>query len=63
MFNNWWSGYIGSQLDYILSDNNIHHIIIDNLSTGSKKLKNLKLGYIKLIFQKKKISKIIKEKY
>ena len=56
-------GYIGSQLSYILSDNNIHHIIIDNLSTGSKKLKNPKAQLYKIdISKKKKISKIIKEK-
>ena len=46
--------YIGSQLSYILSDNNINHTIIDNLSTGSKKLKILKLSYLILIYQKKK---------
>ena len=56
-------GYIGSQLSYILSDNNIRHIIIDNLSTGSKKLKNPKAQLYKIdISKKKKISKIIKEK-
>ena len=55
--------YIGSQLSYILSDNNIDHVIVDNLTTGFKNLKILKPNYLKLIYKKKKISKIIKKKY
>ena len=47
-------GYIGSQLSYILSDNNINHTIIDNLSTGSKKLKNPKAKLFNIDISKKK---------
>ena len=55
-------GYIGSQLSYILSDNNIDHVIVDNLTTGFKNLKNPKAKLFKIDISEKKISKIIKEK-
>ena len=42
------SGYIGSQLSYILTDNNFKHFIIDNLTTGDKKLLNPKAKFYKI---------------
>jgi len=55
-------GYIGSQLSYILSDNNLKHIIVDNLSTGHKILKNPKVKlYIEDISNKDKLKKILIE--
>ncbi len=56
------SGYIGSQLSYILTDNNFEHSIIDNLTTGDKKLLNPKAKFYKVNFEeKKKIITIIKK--
>ncbi len=56
-------GYIGSQLSYILSDNNLKHTVVDNLSTGYIKLKNPRSSFIKTdISNKKIISQIIKKK-
>ena len=57
------AGYIGSQLSYMLSDNNIIHTVIDNLSTGNKKLINPKASFFKVNYgDKKKITQIIKKK-
>ena len=57
------AGYIGSQLSYMLSDNNIIHTVIDNLSTGNKKLINPKASFFKVNYgDKKKIIQIIKKK-
>ena len=53
-------GYIGSQISYILSDNNIKHVIVDNLSTGYKILKNPKTELYQVdISNKKKIKEIL----
>ncbi len=48
------AGYIGSQLSYTLSDRNIKHVIIDDFSTGNKKLINPKADFFKLDFGDKK---------
>ena len=48
------AGYIGSQISYLLTDNKIKNIIIDNLSTGYKKLINKNQNSIKQIYQIKK---------
>ena len=56
------AGYIGSQLSYILTDNNIKHVIIDNISTGFEKLINPKAIFIKGNFANKlKLIKILKK--
>ena len=57
------AGYIGSQISFMLSDNNIEHTVIDNLSTGSKKLINPKASFFKINYgDKKKVIKILKKK-
>ena len=49
------AGYIGSQISYLLTDNKIKNIIIDNLSTGYKKLINKKSKFYKADISNKKI--------
>ena len=57
------AGYIGSQISYKLSDNKIKHSIIDNLSTGHKKLINRKASFFNINFgDKKNLKKIILKK-
>ena len=36
------AGYIGSNLSYLLSDKKIKHLVVDDLSTGNRKLINKK---------------------
>ena len=56
------AGYIGSQISYLLTDNKIKNIIIDNLSTGYKKLINKKSKFYKAdISNKKIINKILSQ--
>ncbi len=56
------AGYIGSNLSYLLSDQNIKHCIIDDLSTGHKKLINKKAKFYKEdISNKKEVLKILKK--
>ena len=56
------AGYIGSQISYLLTDNKIKNTIIDNLSTGYKKLINKKSKFFHCdILNENKIKKIIKE--
>tara|TARA_E500000178_G_scaffold348417_1_gene403480 strand:- start:268 stop:1230 length:963 start_codon:yes stop_codon:yes gene_type:complete len=56
------AGYIGSQISYLLSDNKIKNTIIDNLSTGHKKLINKKSKFYKAdISNKKKINLILRQ--
>lgn len=53
-------GYIGSQLSYVLSDNNLNHVVVDNLSTGYKILKNPKAKLYQVdISNKQKIKNIL----
>ena len=55
------AGYIGSQLSYILTDNNLKHVIVDDISTGFKKLINPNANFIKVNFADKiKLTKILK---
>ena len=57
------AGYIGSQISYKLSDNKINHSILDNFSTGNKKLLNPKANFFSLNFgDKKNLKKIILKK-
>ena len=57
------AGYIGSQISFMLSDNNIKHTVIDNLSTGNKKLINPKANFFKVDYgNKKQVVKILKKK-
>ena len=56
------AGYIGSQISYLLSDNKIKNTIIDNLSTGHRKLINKKSRFYQAdISDKKIINKIFKQ--
>lgn len=55
------AGYIGSHVSKLLSKNNFNPIIIDNLSTGNKKLLKYGQFYKCDISNKKKISEIIEE--
>ena len=56
------AGYIGSKLSYDLTDRGFNVVVVDNLSTGSKKLINPKVKFIKAnILDKKKIFTIIKK--
>jgi len=56
------AGYIGSHLSHLLSDKKINHVIVDNLSTGYKKLVNKRAKFYKVdISDKKKILKILKK--
>ena len=56
------AGYIGSQISYLLSDNKIKNTVIDNLSTGHKKLINKKSKFYKVdISNKKIINKILRQ--
>ena len=48
------AGYIGSQISYLLTDNKIKNTIIDNLSTGHKKLINKKSKFYKVDISNKK---------
>lgn len=55
------AGYIGSKIAYDLTDEGFEVIIVDNLSTGHKKLINPKAKFYKLnILETEKVSKIIK---
>ena len=45
------AGYVGSQLSYLLTDNNYKHVIIDNISTGFENLINPKAIFLKRILQ------------
>lgn len=55
------AGYIGSKISYDLTDQDYNVVVIDNLSTGNKKLINPKSKFYKIdILDTKKISKIIK---
>ena len=55
------AGYIGSKIAYDLTDKGYEVIIVDNLSTGYRKLINPKAKFYKLnILDTEKISKIIK---
>ena len=55
------AGYIGSKIAYDLTDKGYEVIIVDNLSTGYRKLINPKAKFYKLnILETEKISKIIK---
>ena len=55
------AGYIGSQISYCLSDLGYETVIVENLSTGNKKLINPNSIFYNLdILNTKKISKIIK---
>ena len=57
------AGYIGSQISYKLSDNKINHSILDNFSTGNKKLLNPKANFFSLNFgDKKNLKRIILKK-
>ena len=57
------AGYIGSQISYKLSDSKINHSILDNFSTGNKKLLNPKANFFSLNFgDKKNLKKIILKK-
>ena len=57
------AGYIGSQISYKLSDNKIKHSILDNFSTGNKKLLNPEANFFNLNFgDKKNLKRIILEK-
>lgn len=57
------AGYIGSQISFMLSDNNIEHTVIDNLSTGNKKLINPKASFFKVDYgNKKQVVKILRKK-
>ena len=56
------AGYVGSQLSYLLTDNNYKHVIIDNISTGFENLINPKAIFFKENFaNKNKIIKILKK--
>ena len=56
------AGYIGSKLSYDLTDKGYNVVVVDNLSTGSKKLINPKVKFIKAnILDKKKIFAVIKK--
>ena len=56
------AGYVGSQLSYMLSDKKYKHIIVDNLTTGYKKLINNKAKFYNTNFEnKKEIIKILKK--
>jgi UDP-glucose 4-epimerase len=56
------AGYVGSQLSYLLTDNNYKHVIIDNISTGYKNLINPKAIFFKENFgNKNKLIKILKK--
>lgn len=56
------AGYIGSKISYDLTDQGYNVVVIDNLSTGNKKLINPKSKFYKIdILDTKKISKIIKD--
>ena len=56
------AGYIGSKISYDLTDQDYNVVVIDNLSTGNKKLINPKSKFYKIdILNTKKISKIIKD--
>lgn len=55
------AGYIGSNLSYLLSDKKIKHFVVDDLSTGNRKLINKKIKFFNLdIGEKKKILPILK---
>ena len=54
------AGYIGSHVVENLLKNKINVVILDNLSTGHKKLINKKAIFIKADIKKKKINKINK---
>ena len=41
------AGYIGSKLSYDLTDKGFNVVVVDNLSTGSKKLINPEVKFIK----------------
>ena len=57
------AGYIGSQISYKLSDDKIKHSILDNFSTGNKKLLNPEANFFNLNFgDKKNLKRIISEK-
>ena len=57
------AGYIGSQISYKLSDNKIKHSILDNFSTGNKKLLNPEANFFNLnLGDKKNLKRIILEK-
>lgn len=56
------AGYVGSQLSYLLTDNNYKHVIIDNISTGYKNLINPKAIFFKENFgNKNKLIEILKK--
>ena len=56
------AGYIGSQISYLLTDNKIKNTIIDNLSSGNKRLINKKSKFYKVdISNKKIINKILRK--
>ena len=56
------AGYVGSQLSYLLTDNNYKHVIIDNMSTGFENLINPKAIFFKENFaNKNKLIKILKK--
>ena len=56
------AGYIGSQLSYVLTDNNFKHVVVDDISTGFKNLVNPDANFIKINFANKiKLKKILKK--